>query len=588
MWVGNATTSDNAHTVRWLRSSGDRAYARSVLRRSATALIFATMLAACGDDDTSGTPDAGAIDAGPRDAGARDAGTDTGIEWPDAGPRYTGCELLDGAIDPDAGTSDTDAGAIEPLDPAGHPPLAGPGGPARAFTDAELLVACGYVNGGETDRDHHNTVLILDGYLWMPWAHEAGHGAISVFEADDPCNVVPIATTTDETIRETHAAGVAYIGGRRWMAVTALTGIQIWDITDATAPRKASELTLPGVRYPDSYDRVVMSISWQAPWMYVGAADNGIFVVDTHDPEAPVMVTQYAPFPEQRVGGVHAIGTLLVSQATEGSRTNLLDISSPTAPRAIPGGTFQLHDGTTDRFGRPRLMAAYFGHVNGDRAYYARHVIGGGLLIFDISDVTAPAFLGSYQGPTGSNGGYVFLKEGLAFVGLSNFAEIVDVTDPRAPSLVAHLEMTGDFDTPVPIGNVVFASVDADAVPGQATAVIPYAREPDRSGPEVNMIVPRDGEANVALSARVGMTFDEFVDLATVWRGSVQVREAGSVVPIDGTFSGQEGLVTFAPAAPLRPSTTYEVVVPPGGVRDVSGNPTASEFRATFTTTACP
>jgi hypothetical protein len=102
------------------------------------------------------------------------------------------------------------------------------------------------------------------------------------------------------------------------------------------------------------------------------------------------------------------------------------------------------------------------------------------------------------------------------------------------------------------------------------------------------MVVPRDGTTDVALSARVGLTFDEFVELATVFRGSFRVEEAGSGRPITGTYSGQEGAVNFHPDEPLRPSTTYEVIVPAGGVTDVSGNPIEVEHRSTFTTVDCP
>jgi hypothetical protein len=133
----------------------------------------------------------------------------------------------------------------------------------------------------------------------------------------------------------------------------------------------------------------------------------------------------------------------------------------------------------------------------------------------------------------------------------------------------------------------MMVSVDDDAADGHPTGVFPFAAEPDRRAPAVNWIVPDDGATGVALTARVGMTFDEFVAMESVWRGSIQVREVGSTTPIEGWISGQEGVVNFWPRAPLRPSTTYEVIVPAGGVHDISGNPIDADFRATFTTEAC-
>ena len=537
--------------------------------------------AGCGDDDAMGAPDAGS-DAGP-DAGPPppvDAGFDAGFVFPDAGPPYTGCDLprVDGGV-----IGGADAGALEP---AGYPPLAGPGGPQTSFAASELLSACAYLNGGEMDRDHHNTVLMLDGYLWMPYAHQAGRGGISVFEFDEPCAPVEVGLGEHEAMRESHTAGVSFMGGR-WMVTASLSGIMFWDISDPSAPVMAHDMALPGVTYPDSYMRVVMSTFWQAPYVYVGAADNGVFVVDATDPTAPELVHTHVPTPGMRVGGVHAIGNMLAILSTEGTRTNLVDIGDPRSIRLIPGGTYELTDGTTDRFGRPMPQAAYFGHINGNRTYYARHILGGGLIVFDISDPSAPSFLGSWEAPPIANGGYVFIQHDLAFVGLSNYAAIVDVSNPAMPSMAQRIEMTGDFDTPVPIGNVVVASVDDDAVPGQSTEVQPWAAEPDSRAPAVNMVVPRDGDTHQPLSTRVGITFDEFVDMATVWRGSFRVQRAGTDEPLEGHYSGQEGVVNFWPAHPLDPDTEYEVLIPAGGIRDYSGNPTAATFRSTFRTTPC-
>lgn len=553
------------------------------------ALGAVALLPACGDEPTPATPDAtvdAGTDLGREDTAAPDVAPDTAPADTGAAPAAdTGavaCPADDAPSPPDDASAD--AG---PPTPGGYPPLRGPGGPATTFPEDALNRGCAHLYGGPMDRDHHNTVLMLDGYLVMPWAHEAGRGGLSVWTLNDPCRPEHVGTAVEPQMRETHAAGVSFMGGR-WMVTTSLRGILFWDIADFRAMRVARDFALPGVTYPDSYRRVVLSTFWQAPYVYVGAADNGVFIVDASDPRAPRLVGTYVPSPAFRVGGVHAIGNLLVVMATEGSRTELLDISDPARPRPIPGGSFLITDGTEVRPGVPRVMPAYFGHVNGNRAYYARHVLGGGLITYDITDPSAPRFVSSYQYQGGpANGGYVFLKEDVAFVGLSNRGVALDLADARSPRVLTEFRMTGDLDTVNPIGNVVVLSVDDDAVPTQSSTVVPFRAAPDRRAPRVNMVVPRDGATGQALTTRVGLTFDEFVDVHTVWRGSLQVREAGSTAPLDGHYSGQEGAVNFWPARPLRPSTRYEVVVPAGGVRDYSGNAVATEFRASFTTAPC-
>lgn len=54
-----------------------------------------------------------------------------------------------------------------------------------------------------------------------------------------------------------------------------------------------------------------------------------------------------------------------------------------------------------------------------------------------------------------------------------------------------------------------------------------------------------------------------------------------------GTFSVQEDGALFWPERPLTPDTLYDIVVPAGGVRDISGNPTATEMRSSFRTVSC-
>ncbi len=532
----------------------------------ARSLCFVLLLAGCPAPDDP-------VDAG-ADAGAPlDAGHDAGD---DAGPPPTGCHLWTG----DAGTP-----SGEPLPaPDAFDPPAGPGAPARAFDASELGVGCAYLPVGDTDENHHNTGFFLDGYLVRPWAHERGRGGVAVWDFDDPCDPVLVANVLDEQLRETHATGYSTVGGR-FVVVASLTGIQFWDVADVTAPARINDFALPEVRYPDAYMRTVMSTSWQAPYVYVGASDNGIFIVDATDPTAPELVGQYQPEPLFRVGQVIAIGNLLYAFSSEGSVASILDIRDPRAPRPIPGGTYSITNGTVDRLGRPVPLPAYFGMVSGGYAFHPRIGFSGGLAIFDVRDPSAPTLVGDFEAP-GGDGGYVYLKEGTAFVGFSAYGAALDVRDPRAPAQLVRYEHTGDVDTLTPLGNVVIVSVDDDAIPGQASVVVPFAEAVDATPPAVNMVVPMDGATDQPLTTRVGLTFTEFVSMNSVFRGSVILRDAAGNA-IEAHLSGQEGVVHAWPVHLLAPSTTYTVEVPAGGVTDLNGNPTDATFRASFTTVSC-
>jgi hypothetical protein len=529
---------------------------------------------------------------------AIDAGSDAGTQADDAFVVVT----PDAAANDDTGTPSngcgldagprpsTDAGLEGPPAPDAYPVPITHRAAQRTFTEAELGVACagGFLDGGETDRDHHNGVFVSQGLLHMAWAHQDGGGGVSIWDIADPCAPLLVGQTLDATIRETHATGETVMNGRRYLATTSLTGIMFWDVTDPAAPERIHDMTLPGVSsVPDAYMHVVMSVFWQAPYVYVGAADNGVFVIDASDPRAPRILTQWVPEPRLRVGGVHAIGNLLVVIATEGGRTTLYDISDPIVPRPIPGGTWTIVNGDVDRRGRPLARLAYMGHVNGNRVGYARKDLGGGFISYDISDWTAPTLLQTWTAPDRGSGGYVFFRDDTAFVGESEYASELDLSGD-APVETRRYDIPGDVDFITPIGNVAYVAVDDDAIDGQATAAMPQGLAPNTIPPEVNMVVPRDGATNVALLSRIGLTLTDFVDMASVHAGSFFVREVGTSAPLAGTYSTQEGALNFTPAELLAPGTEYEIVVPAGGLLDAGGTPIATAFRATFTTVPCP
>jgi hypothetical protein len=429
---------------------------------------------------------------------------------------------------------------------------------------------------------------MYDGYLLMPWAPEYSQGGLTFWDFSDPCAPSQIGTGYSETMRETHSIGFSSLGGR-WAVVNYLelplltdaAGIEFWNVEDPTAPVQVAGMGLPGGFYPDAYARVSLSVAWQVPYVYVAGADNGVWVVDAADPENPVLVTQYQPEPIIRAGQIQAIGNLLIVTSAEGPRTLLLDISDPEAPQPIPGGDFEATDGS----GEPR--DAYFTNVEGGYLYYARKEGGGGLFVWDIHDPESPGFAGEIL--SDGNGGYVFIKEGLAFVGESRFAAIYDVSDLSAITEVTRLNLEGDLDTASPLGNVVVLSVDDEAAEDQGSAVVPYATEPDTRAPVVSWVYPPDGATDLPRTSRFGVTFDEFVDVKSAFEGSVRLYETGTdpdETRVDGVVSAQEVFVNFHPFCPLEPGKSYTLEIPAGGIIDFSGNAVSETFTATFTTAA--
>lgn len=545
------------------------------MRRASFVSLCSILGVACSDPSPAGESEAGETAVETSSAVTSEGGTTT-----------TGVSPTSGVADTSSESGGT-TGAPEPYpDPADWGPNAGPGGPAVEFDEADLLVNCAYLVGGDGDIDHHNLVVMFDGYMMMPWAPEFSTGGISFFDVSDPCEPLRMGVGYATSMRETHATGFANIDDR-WFAVTNYKeagliqqtgGIAFWDVTDTSVPEMITEMELPGFLYPDAYARVTLSVFWQVPYVYVAGADNGVYVVDARDPTAPELVAQYNFEPTLRAGGIQVIGNAMIVTAAEGPRTVIVDVGVPNVPQPLPGGDFDL----LDTMGVAR--EAYFSNLAGGYMYYAVKNGGGGLLVYDIHDLSAPTYAGEFN--SGGNGGYVFVKDGLAFVGESDFAGIYDVTDPANITQTAVLDLEGDLDTVTPIGNIAVLSVDEEALPDQATAMAPYTTAVDTTPPFVTWSVPSDGATGLVATSRIGVTMSEMVDSKSAHAGSVRLYEKGveeALGRVDGWISVQENVINFAPYGVLTPGATYVFEIPAGGVVDYNGNAIEEAFSIELT-----
>ncbi len=494
--------------------------------------------------------------------------------------------LVLAACTPDPGTpDDTDVPTI--FDDV-MPALRGAGGPTTTFTDEQLLVNCAPLDAGTTDTfKHHNEVMPYRGHLVMPWAPEWGRGGLTFFDMHDPCNPTVVGEGLAVTMRETHAIGFMHLPEGEphagdW-AVTNMdgyvneSGIQFWDISDVAAPVAVTDLPLPGVRYPDSYTKISLSVYWQYPWVYVAAADNGVFVVDATDPTAPVVVGHYL-FPDGlRAGGVFAMGDTLLVSSAEGEQAGILDVTDPTTPMLL-GSPF----GVVNRDGE--LREAYHANRVGPWALFARKEGGGGPIVMDISDPLAPTFVSDL--PLVGNGGYVYYDEGFLFTGDSDIAHVIDARDITNLVEVGTADLPGDLDTFTPYGNVAILSVDEPDYTQpevHGSMVVPWTKDPDVKGPSVLHTEPHDGQTGVSTSGKLGIGFDEFVEPTSATMGTLTLR-AEDGTEIAGWTTAQEAIASYVTKEPLAPGTTYTLQVVAGGVADINGNTVSETVSVTFTT----
>ncbi len=492
------------------------------------------------------------------------------------------CRPSDAGGDVHTGTT-TDTGTVDPWKAFPDPTAwtrSGPGASTRTFAEEELLAPCGYVLGGPGDVEHHNLSVVYDGYLVHPWAPEFGGGGISFFDASDPCNPVLVGQTWADHMRESHALAFGEgADGRRYLAVdmhaeSTVGGIGFFDVSDPSDPQWVSEIATPGYFYPDAYLRVTFSSFWQGNLLFAAAAFGGVHVIDVSDPLQPELLTTWTFDGPHLAGNVIVVGNVAMISSAGLPRTVLYDVSDPLDPQPIPGGDFELHDGEGN------LRKYYYNSWSGKYGLFARNDQGGGPVVYDVSDPTRPTWVADLPSELG-DGGYIYRQGGRVYLGDSEFGAVYDFTDGVLTQL-AQLDAQGDLDTISPIGNVALVSVDEKGEPGKATTVFPVYAEPDAVPPVAELHVPVDGAVGEALTSRIGVAFDEWVEWASVHPGSFRVL--GPEGPVAGRFNVQEAVVNFTPSDPLLPDTTYEVWLPEGGIADISGNPMASELRFTFTT----
>jgi hypothetical protein len=109
---------------------------------------------------------------------------------------------------------------------------------------------------------------------------------------------------------------------------------------------------------------------------------------------------------------------------------------------------------------------------------------------------------------------------------------------------------------------------------------------PDRAPQAVIATWPGDGATGVPPGARLVLSLADQVDTRSVRADTVVLRplDGGDAVPV--VFGVQHTLVHVSPLRPLEEDTSYELLLPAGGLTDLVGNPLVETWSAVFSTGA--
>lgn len=258
------------------------------------------------------------------------------------------------------------------------------------------------------------------------------------------------------------------------------------------------------------------------------------------------------------IGHPFIVGNLLIF-ASDQSRTGVAtyDISDPANPRLLdvlktggPGGYWP------ELWGGDGKLYVVFPYRENGR----------GMRVVDVTDPANLRFLADVPLP-GDEPMYAQFQDEYAFIG-SHKVDMRSMQSVLTFNTAAQGVDASQFA--LPIGNLL---VTGGVGEFQGMAIWAHQAAPDTRGPAVGYHIPRAGQTNYPAGLPITLLIHETLETHTITVGeNFIVRPVGGQ-PITGivTFAFDD-ILTFTPDQPLLTDTTYEVVIPAGGIRDAAGN----------------
>ncbi len=464
----------------------------------------------------------------------------------------------------------------------------GPGLPNLTYKQSELFKTLSTIRQFSVKNPSAakglNSAAMHKGYLFVVYGEDSGKpgGGIAFYDISNPRSIKLVHAIDVPDLREAHGFGFHSQGGEDYVAMQSIHGVHIWNITNVLKPFLVKDFRISGV-FDSDYDHGSWWVHWQAPYLFVGRGLDGFSVVDATDLANPklmdIMVDGQpkAAFPITKTGGfklgpLFVVGNLLVASNMGTGRNpgySTLDISVPNRPVLL--GT----DNSTE---------CYSTFFNGNRLYCAGVTrFAGKLVVHDMSDPTAIKKVGESI-KAGNRGEYVSVQDGFAHMGLEDRYAKFRLSDFSIVNNSYQLEVgpTG-IDAQEGFANVLGNLVLVTDDHSVGSSLIAHQAGPDHNPPVVNMVNPTNGSVNRKPSSRIGVTFTDQIDLQSVGPATFIVRPVGGQA-LTGWYSSQTNIVNFSPKDPLKANTTYEVVIPKGGIKDYAGNATDETFLSRFST----
>ncbi len=303
---------------------------------------------------------------------------------------------------------------------------------------------------------------------------------------------------------------------------------------------------------------------------------------------ADQLLAEWQPLADHGVAGNSILIGNLLFVISDGSMLGVLvyDIAPVFATPAQPPALL-------DKFTGP--VGAYIGAVWENYLVLAGGADQDQIFVIDYSDptdlrlVTTLNVRGNNALNAGSNVPYVRIQDQYVFTrrhkidmeSLSPVLELDEVGNNRPAGSVAGQLDVSQYN--MPLGNLLitggYSSVGRDGV-----GVWCHQATPDTRAPYVGYHVPKPGQTNFPRGAPISLIIAENLESYTIINGqTVIIRPIGGAAVDAWTSFSHDGVLTITPKQYLASNTTYEVIIPAGGIKDAAGNGIQS-YTFTFST----
>lgn len=433
-----------------------------------------------------------------------------------------------------------------------------------------------------------NAGIMVNGYFLTSFAPDSGlgPGGFLLYDISNPRQIKLVKKIYEpegrtQEFRETHSFGTAKIGGKTYVVLPSINGVEFWDFTDVNDIKQVKKLALPGVNGGD-YENVAWQLWWQAPYLYVASAGRGIFIVDATDPANAVVANRGAGKPNPvptgelggfRIGPIFTMGNHMVLTSMDNTAGfSSLDISDPLNPKVL------------DTVGsNPNYYATCF---DGKTLHASARGGGAKMYSYDLSD--RANFVAEDNRLVIDEQLYCATQDHYVIQGAQTYIHKVDVSNPLNHVEVGRGSILREDDPNfshsdngqvAAFGNLIFVGNDH----GSGSGFVVHQVEPDTTKPEVKQVSPASNAKQQALTSRIGLGMSDSIRPESVNSNTFIVRPVGGNT-LAGTYSVQLGIINFHPAVPLSPGTSYEVFLPANGVKDYAGNAIAADYKSVFHT----